>query len=873
MAMNAKQAAELINNGKFDNADELYEALNGSKEYAKEFETLLKHIENKVKLDMNLYAGLANSAKSVDKFSDDIDPLNKEDPYFADIREKLSKVELSQTVEEKGKTVVKPVEGEERDKMIAQLVAAAKLEANSELRGASSPESPDAKKFMNASEDEKKAIYRETLNEKIDLAILQSFLVTEEQKINKEMSEKYAKDDKKAAEEAKILLSARSREIKEKIANLGKSTAEKLQLSADGVVGYCAQAAVHAEDRLSEYKKNIKKVADRINQGFAKLKDKSKDLRNQWQAARPNINKVFESCNKKMAAGITAFNDGCKHVWANKYTIAKNVARSLADKKYEIGADIVAAAGFSLTVASGGTAALVGGAAYAAYTIGRRVVYEAYKQKKENPDKSYKQIYSNGKFITKAVFSCAAAAVSYGIASTAASAGADVATQTAAEVGKQLAAQKILRRGLTVMGGVTSNAVGVATAQTSEERKKEWKSLGLSALSGAVAMLVAESCSSAHADENVSHLDKGNGLAPITSAEKADSLATHVEKTDSIVAPTEKTDTTTVRFPVNNNDSTIENNGTEAVVAGADDLVMKEFPEQWNAEMGISRRQFETLKGWYDKLDTNDGAGMDRFYSHAAHYAATLSVDAENPMTAEQVLFKFSRLAAITSVRNGEFGTIGTGSLGEQMENLYHLLGCGDQLTLEQMEEAKRTLDICTLNEAGRADGRMDAEKFFAVAGAGYKGLPVDEDGTLSMTRNIRVIGEGTNCPEDKRVMYEDVIVKEEKVVEEVPEIEEEPQKLNAPVPPKLVIEPKSGLDVKMTIPEKIEVPVQPVAAPKDELTYVGGALTQAGERPGYEGAQALKNMTKDSPYANPTSRRKARLLKKMFDEVNGKGM
>ena len=112
-----------------------------------------------------------------------------------------------------------------------------------------------------------------------------------------------------------------------------------------------------------------------------------------------------------------------------------------------------------------------------------------------------------------------------------------------------------------------------------------------------------------------------------------------------------------------------------------------------------SASRVETLKSWYDKLDTTDGAGMDRFYSHAAHYAAELSVDSDNPMTAEQVLFKFSRLAAITSVKSGEFGTIGTGSLGKQLEDIYHLLGCGDQLTAEQMETARKTLDICTLNE------------------------------------------------------------------------------------------------------------------------------------------------------------------------------
>ena len=124
-----------------------------------------------------------------------------------------------------------------------------------------------------------------------------------------------------------------------------------------------------------------------------------------------------------MSDGIVAFNEGCKHVWENKYEIALSVAKNIYKNKYEIGADMVAAAGFAATVATGGTAALVGGAAYAAYTVGRRVIYEAYKQKKEHPDKSYKEIYTNGKFLTKAVFSVGAAAVSWGIAGTAASVG------------------------------------------------------------------------------------------------------------------------------------------------------------------------------------------------------------------------------------------------------------------------------------------------------------------------------------------------------------------------------------------------------------------------------------------------------------------
>ena len=843
MAMNAKQAAELIRNGNFNDADELYDALNGQKEYGAEFARLLQHIETKVKLDMSLYTGLATSAKAVEELSAATDPLDEKDPAFADTRKRLEKVELYQTVSENGKEVSKAVEGKERDKMIAQIVAAAKLEADSELRGASSPESPAAKKFMNAADAEaKKAVYRETLNEKIDLALLQSFLVAETTKINREMDKKYSGDRKKADEEAKILLSARTKEIKEKIANIGKSGAEKLSIGAD-----------------------------RINRGFAKLKDQGKTLRNQWQKARAGANKVFESCNKKMSDGIVAFNEGCKHVWENKYEIALSVAKNIYKNKYEIGADMVAAAGFAATVATGGTAALVGGAAYAAYTVGRRVIYEAYKQKKEHPDKSYKEIYTNGKFLTKAVFSVGAAAVSWGIAGTAASVGADVATQTAAEVAKQLAAQKMAKRAVTIAGSVTSNIVGVATAKDAEERKREWKSLGMSALGAAVTMFVAEACSDAHAGETRSdtltdpHSETLEQQTDSITVQKAQTDTLNVRKTlqgENLTDAREQSDADIRVAQADNREAEVQTEQTSVV----DDFEMKDFPEQWNENMGISRRQFETLKSWYDKLDTTDGAGMDRFYSHAAHYAAELSVDSDNPMTAEQVLFKFSRLAAITSVKSGEFGTIGTGSLGKQLEDIYHLLGCGDQLTAEQMETARKTLDICTLNEAGRADGRMDADKFFAVAGAGYKGLPVDEDGTLTMTRRIRVIGEGTNCPDDKRVMYEEVKGGEErKIVEPI-----EPQK---PIPATIITEENSGSDIRLELEgdgdrggdEVITRSVQ------KEEKYTVGATTQSGKRPGLEGAQAAQKLNPNSPEAQNLSRRELRQLAKMQKEIESR--
>lgn len=857
MAMNAKQAAEMIRNGDFSDADALYDALNGQKEYGAEFDKLLQHIETKVKLDMQLYTGLATAAKAVEDLNAATNPLDDKNQDYSDVRARLDKVELYQTAEEKGKTTTKVVEGKERDKMIAQIVAAAKLETQNELRGASSPESPVAKKFMNAADEEaRKKIYTATLNEKIDLAILQSFMVAETTKINREMNQKYSGDKKKADEEAKILLSARTKEIKEKIANLGKSTAAKISVSVEGAVGYCANVAAQTEDRLIEYKNNVKKISNRINQGFAKLKDQGKELRNQWQKARAGANKVFENCNQKVSNGVAAFNEGCKHVWDNKYEIALSAAKNIYKNRYEIGADMVAAAGFAATVASGGSAAVIGGAAYAAYTIGRRVIYEAYKQKKEQPNKSYKEIYTNGKFLTKAAFSVGAAAVSWGIASTAASVGADVATQTAAEVAKQMAAQRMLRRGLTMTGSIASNIVGVATAKDAEARKKEWKSLGMSAVGAAVTMMVVEACGDAHAGEPKKH-----------------GLDMPGEQHDDVIE--QKSDTTTVVKPKvekDENQEVVPNEQHTEVEVKEENTVenafeMKDFPDQWNQDMGISRRQFETLKSWYDKLDTNDGAGMDRFYSHAAHYAAELSIDSKNPMTAEQVLFKFSRLAAITSVKNGEFGTIGTGSLGKQLEDLYHLLGCGDKLTAEEMETARKTLDICTLNEAGRADGRMDADKFFAVAGAGYRGLPVDEDGTLTMTRRIRVIGEGTNCPEDKRVMYEEVKGGEER------KVVVEPMKKADPLPTKIIEEENSGSDIRLELEDGgkgngDEVVVTRAAPLVEKQKIIVGATTQSGDRPGIEGATTAQNLNENSPEAQNLSRREKRMSDSMWREI-----
>ncbi len=53
----------------------------------------------------------------------------------------------------------------------------------------------------------------------------------------------------------------------------------------------------------------------------------------------------------------------------------------------------------------------------------------------------------------------------------------------------------MLKRGVTMIGSLTSNLVGVATAKDDEERRKEWRSLGISAVTAGVTIFVAEACS------------------------------------------------------------------------------------------------------------------------------------------------------------------------------------------------------------------------------------------------------------------------------------------------------------------------------------------------------------------------------------------
>ena len=187
------------------------------------------------------------------------------------------------------------------------------------------------------------------------------------------------------------------------------------------------------------------------------------------------------------------------------------------------------------------------------------------------------------------------------------------------------------------------------------------------------------------------------------------------------------------------------------------------------------------------------------------------------------------------------------------------------------MEVARKTLDICTLNEAGRADGRMDAAKFFAVAGAGYRGLPVDEDGTLTMTRRIRVIGEGTDCPEDKRVMYE-----------EVPEPEHEPE----PVPvrtPEPRIEPVAVIRSEARVGEDLRLELEGddrgggdevVKVEEEKDKYIAGATSQTGDRPGIDGARAAQNLQEGSPEAEAAkSGGKKREINKMLKELRKNGI
>ena len=146
-----------------------------------------------------------------------------------------------------------------------------------------------------------------------------------------------------------------------------------------------------------------------------------------------------------------------------------------------------------------------------------------------------------------------------------------------------------------------------------------------------------------------------------------------------------------------------------------------------------------------------------------------------------------------------------------------------------------------------------------------------DEDGTLTMTRRIRVIGEGTDCPEDKRVMYE-----------EVPEPEHEPE----PVPvrtPEPRIEPVAVIRSEARVGEDLRLELEGddrgdgdevVKVEEEKDKYIAGATSQTGDRPGIDGARAAQNLQEGSPEAEAAkSGGKKREINKMLKELRKNGI
>lgn len=811
MAISALDASKLVDGGNFGGLDleELYTALSSDDKYAVQLDKLRSVMEGKLKGDIEAMSKIADAAEAVAKLDENTNPLDEKNADFAAVRSGLSNLSFDSSSE---KT--------EYNDIIKNIVAAAKLETVAELRGLSSPESPESKAFYVAGESKRKQIYNETLSKNVELAILTMALGEEVAKslisLNKEAANK-ADLDKKVEDFKKTLVDDVAKKF-DAVSKFGKPDMPKVELSENTAIAYCANAEQKAVACLKEYGESFQKLGDKISTGFEKLtSDTSKQMKETWDKSKDAVSKRVAKASENVEKGINSFGKGCKKVWGKSYTVASAAAKKAWESRYEIAADAAAAAAFGLTVGTGGTAAVVGGIGYGVYTLGRRIVYEAYKAKKLNPEKSYKEIYKDPKFITKGIFAVAAAGISGSI-------GISAGLDTAADI----VAQKLARRSATVLGSITSGAVGVINAKDKEERKKEWLGLGVSTAAGIGGLLLGELLGGKTAANQATVVSK-----PVANAgdwKWGSSFAP--EQT-----PINEQEGVTVPYAPGYPEAQTE---VEAASAAVPEFEFKDFPSEYNSEMGITKAQFINLRKII--LKNGDEAQLDRLYSNATRFAQSVSVEGGKTLTAEEVLFKFTRAAAWTTKMDKDFWSQSqTGAFGPELTALKKMLECGDAILVQEtLIRARGVLD------AVNANGSLNADKSFNLVSELSKYNEVNAKGEIVGKTNNILVGMGTkNCdPEQKNFQFAKGGASKVKVeVVKAPDPKPELPKVNIP--------PLSPTPVKLEVPTpkmpEIKVAPAPVADPVVETpkpsSIALGAKANFSETPGREGVNSIDNL------------------------------
>ena len=311
------------------------------------------------------------------------------------------------------------------------------------------------------------------------------------------------------------------------------------------------------------------------------------------------------------------------------------------------------------------------------------------------------------------------------------------------------------------------------------------------------------------------------------------------------------------------------------------DLQIRLAPTKWDASMGITEAQFNNMYNIIHKHDA-DGELWGRMHLNAQLHAAEFSMDASNPMTAEQFMFKTLRMAAWTNKLNGkicethnaEWAYNYSGAFGHVLGPTMGVLKCGDHIEAETLEKAKIMLSAVGKN------GSINVFTLDKVVAGTSRFNNHDEQGwIIGTTRNV-MTGIDVDCgresevefnrggavtpkpqikpqekPQPRKVVPQDtIVVKKDPVTIEIPGDTTVVKK------PDVVIEIPG--DTTVVVPTRA-VPEKP--QPEEKLQVNIGSRANLSARPAAEAVDHTQEVINNGSEQNMTraQRRQARKMAK----------
>ncbi len=305
-----------------------------------------------------------------------------------------------------------------------------------------------------------------------------------------------------------------------------------------------------------------------------------------------------------------------------------------------------------------------------------------------------------------------------------------------------------------------------------------------------------------------------------------------------------------------------------------DDYKVVDVPTQWNAKMGITEKQFNNMYKIAHKYSP-DGSLWATMYTNAYNNAAKFSMDKNNPMTAEQFLFKSMRVAAWTNhMRSNGWAYNHTGIVGEVIGSTMEVIKCNEKIDAAILEKAK-----IMLNGVG-TDGKINVFTFDQIAPGTSKYNKHDSQGWIIGTTNNVMTGMDRDCGSEAEVEF-NVGAKKKAVKKVVPQkvvIEEPGDTIRRKLPDVIIEEPGDTIRHKLPDvvieekPDTIRVKPEPVVKKdKPNIRVAVGSRANMSNRPGAEGVNHAQNILSEGSDKGLTKSQRA-AGKKMAKDLHDAG-